>query len=109
VEVAGGIGVDIVVEFGPEVVITMVFDTAACTSRGDGGQEVLYPDWWGCRGWSPHKSQKLIYKIKLLQIVPIIALNSCFIISVIRLFYQIVIFIFYLTIKYLSETIIFNV
>jgi hypothetical protein len=54
VEVVRGVGVDIVVEFGPEVVITMVFDTAACASRGDGGQEVLYPDWWGCRGWTCH-------------------------------------------------------
>jgi hypothetical protein len=42
----------------------------------------------------PHKSQKLIYKIKLLQIGAIIASISCFIISVTRLFYQIVIFIF---------------
>ncbi len=53
-EVVGGVGVDIVVEFGPEVVITMVFDTAACASCGVGGQEVLYPDWWGCRGWTCH-------------------------------------------------------
>ncbi len=41
-EVVRGVGVDIVVEFGREVVITMVFDMAACASRGDGGQEVLY-------------------------------------------------------------------
>ena len=34
----------------------------------------------------PHNSQKWIYKIKLLQIVKVIASNCCFILSQIRLF-----------------------
>ncbi len=31
----GGIGVDVVVKFGPKVVIAMVFDAAACTGCRD--------------------------------------------------------------------------
>ena len=40
----------------------------------------------------PHKSQKWIYKIKLLQIVQIINSNCCVILSEIRLFYLAVTF-----------------
>jgi hypothetical protein len=60
------------------------------------GEETAWGQWLK-NGWFvdyPHKSQKLIYKIKLLQTVPIIASISCFIIAVIRLFYQTVVFIF---------------
>ena len=40
----------------------------------------------------PHKSQKLIYKIKLLQIVKVIVSNCRFMLSQLRLFDLVVIF-----------------
>jgi hypothetical protein len=51
----GGIGVDVVVKFGPKVVIAMVFDAAACAGCRDRGQEVLYANWRGCIGWTCHQ------------------------------------------------------